>query len=106
MIRVKMRARWHLAGVSTNVSSPRTPDASQRAFRPGFFSAHFFTFWRAINSDTINALIFSKHASGIFLLFSRNNVAKEFEILRKWTKKMSKIRLDETLLGKTRAVII
>jgi len=35
---------------------------------------------------------------GLFLLFSRKNVAKEFEILRKWTKKMSKIGLDETFL--------
>ena len=34
----------------------------------------------------------------LFLLFSRNNVAKEFEILRKWTKKMSKIQIDETFL--------
>jgi hypothetical protein len=40
------------------------------------------------------------------LLFSRIDVAKEFENLRKWTKKMSKIRLDETLLCKIRRVYI
>jgi len=42
---------------------------------------------------------------GLFLLFSRNDAAKEFEILRKWTKKMYKIGLDETLLGKFDAFI-
>jgi hypothetical protein len=40
------------------------------------------------------------------LLFSRNDVAKEFEILRKWTKKMSKIGLDERLLCKIRRIYI
>jgi hypothetical protein len=70
---------------------------------PVFFSAHFFTFWRAINSDTINALLFSKHASELFLLFSRNNVAKEYEILRKMDKKMSKNATRRNTFGKKRA---
>jgi hypothetical protein len=42
----------------------------------------------------------------LILLFSRIDVAKEFENLRKWTKKMSKIGLDETLLCKIRRVYI
>jgi hypothetical protein len=40
----------------------------------------------------------------LFLLFSRTDVAKEYRILGKWTKKMSKIRLDETLLCKIRRI--
>jgi hypothetical protein len=68
-----------------------------------FFSAHVFTFWRADNSDTMHALLFSKHASELFLLFSRTDVAKEFEILRKMDKKMSKNATRRNTFGKKRA---
>jgi hypothetical protein len=40
------------------------------------------------------------------LLFSRNDVAKEFVILRKWTKKMSKNRTRRNTFGKIRRVYI
>jgi hypothetical protein len=42
----------------------------------------------------------------IILLFSRNDVAKEFENLRKWTKKMSKNGTRRNTFGKKRAVYI
>ena len=71
--------------------------------RLDFFSANFFTFWKAVNSDTIHALLFSKHASELFLLFSRTDVAKEFEILRKMDKKMSKNTTRRNTFGKKRA---
>ena len=71
--------------------------------RLDFFSANFFTFWNAVNSDTIHALLFSKHASELFLLFSRTDVAKEFEILRKMDKKMSKNATRRNTFGKKRA---
>ncbi len=43
---------------------------------------------------------------GIILLFSRTDVAKEFENLRKWTKKMSKNATRRNTFGKKRAVYI
>jgi hypothetical protein len=40
------------------------------------------------------------------LLFSRNDVAKEFDILRKWTKKMSKTQTRRNTFGKIRRVYV
>lgn len=75
---------------------PRLAPDARRPWR--FFSALFRTLRRGRRWETIYAVIILFLRSGIILLFSRNDVAKEFEILRKWTKKMSKIQIDETLL--------
>jgi len=82
-------ARWQLAGVSTNVSRDGPPDARQPWC---FFLSPFLTFRHEIYGDTINAVRIWKILMELFLLFSRTDVAKEYRILRKWTKKMSKIR--------------
>ena len=41
---------------------------------------------------------------GMFLLFSRTDVAKEYTILRKWTKKMCKNQHARNTFGKIRRV--
>jgi len=71
------------------------PGASRIWF---FFRAKKSLFGSPQSIRTINAVVFLNPMIKLFLLFSRNNVAKEFEILRKWTKKMSKIQIDETFL--------
>jgi hypothetical protein len=50
----------------------------------------------------MNALMFLIVFIELILLFSRHDVAKEYRILRKWTKKMSILEIDETLLCKIR----
>jgi hypothetical protein len=71
--------------------------------QPGaFFLAHFWTFRRTCGHETIYALKFDWIFIELFLLFSRHDVAKEFEILRKWTKKMSKTRTRRNTFGKIR----
>ena len=79
---------------------PRLAPDARRPWR--FFSALFRTLRRGRRWETIYAVIILFLRSGIILLFSRNDVAKEFEILRKWTKKMSKIRHRRNTFGKIR----
>ena len=50
----------------------------------------------------MNALKFDWILIELILLFSRIDVAKEYRILRKWTKKMSKIRHRRNTFGKIR----
>ena len=68
-----------------------------------FFLSPFFDFSGPQCNETINAVIFWNGLVDLILLFSRNNVAKEFEILRKWTKKMSKNATRRNTFGKKRA---
>ncbi len=63
-----------------------------------FFLAHFLTFSRSRSHDCINDFIFIKFFLEKKLLFFEVHVAKEYRILRKWTKKMSKIKNAKRLL--------
>ena len=83
---------------------PRLAPDARRPWR--FFSALFRTLRRGRRWETIYAVIILFLRSGIILLFSRNDVAKEFEILRKWTKKMSKIGHRRNTFGKIRRIYV
>jgi hypothetical protein len=70
-----------------------------------FFLSPFLTFRGPQCNETMHALIFWNVLVDLILLFSRNDVAKEFEILRKWTKKMSKTQTRRnTFVQKTRGL--
>lgn len=71
-----------------------------------FFLSPFLTVRSARGRETMNALMFLIVFIELILLFSRHDVAKEYRILRKWTKKMSILEIDETLLCKIRRIYI
>ena len=91
-----------LVGVSTNVSRP---GIRMSANRGAFFWAHFRTFRRTCDRETINAVKLDDRFVKLFLLFFEVDVAKEYSNLRKWTKKMSKNRYVRNTFGKIRCVL-
>jgi len=100
-------ARWHVVGVSTNVSRTVVPVGPGCTPSLVLFFKPVFGLFRV--GATVRPFMLSRFDAGLLkwnLLFSRNDVAKEFVILRKWTKKMSKNRTRRNTFGKIRRVYI